>query len=91
MKPQKEKPHLEGLTRIIDTVAKVRKIIQIDLMKIKYISSYCHFSMMWSSTPRREKSMCIYLHLIIILQGWELSQMCLISKTSSLTSSALET
>lgn len=53
MKPQKEKPHLEGLTRIIDTVAKVRKIIQIDLMKIKYISSCCHFSMMWSSTPRK--------------------------------------
>lgn len=91
MKPQKEKLHLEGLTRIIDAVAKVRKINQIDLMKIKHISSCCHFSMMGSSTPRREKSMRIYPDLIIILQGWELGQMCLINSTLSQTISTLET
>lgn len=91
MKPQKEKLHLEGLTRTIDSVAKVRKIIQIFLMKIKYIFSCCHFSVMWSSTPRREKSMCIYPDLIITLQGWEMCQMCLISNPPSLTISALET
>lgn len=48
-----EKLLLEGLVGIIDTVVKVRKIIQIYLMKLKYNSSCCRFSVMWSSIPRK--------------------------------------
>lgn len=57
MKLQQEKLLLEGLTRSTDAVAKVRKIIQIYLIKIKCNSSCLHFTVIWSITLRGEKSL----------------------------------